>query len=325
MSNFEEFDFQADESVHQHPFTIIYNQLIESDISPTAFRLLTYMCSKPKGWKFHDYKLQEVCQCGESKFKQAVKELRDSGYLQTVSTPSGLGDGKFKGSKRLFSGRPIFKNTDRLNFNPSAKTPPPERLFHREVVLPTVGETTSQVSNTESLSNTESSSKTRARAPASLNTNENAPAKAFVAAVVEGIERKEGKGEFEYVPENDDLILELGRIDISYQRATFLLRTKGTRRIREVLNATLANAKINPAAYLERMIANDWKPKVGEAKEEAPKVNVAVIQTQKIIESRVEADKLKEALVANPTLKNDRMLALRNANKQGRCAGLVMH
>ncbi len=149
--------------------------------------------------------------------------------------------------------------------------------------------------------NSSSKKTTDARAPASLNTISQDTAEAFVAAVVEGIEKKEGKGQFEYVPEHDDLIMGLGRIDISYQRATLLLRQKGTRRIREVLNCTLDKAKTNPAAYFERMIVNDWTPaKAKEAKEEAPRVNTIELETRKRIEAenaRIEAIRGSTAIV----------------------------
>ncbi len=220
MSNIEEFDFQADDNVHNHTFTIIYNSTIESDLSPTAFRLITYMCSKPKGWKFHMYKLQEVCQCGKNKLYEAFKELKDAGYLKTVA----IRDGKeFKGSVRVFSNRPIYKSMEFPDFGSSIN-----RKSHKPGV---------EVSNTERVNNTESSSKTHARAPATLNTKEIEPTKAFVAAVVLG-EKEKGQGQFNYVSDSEELIQDLAKIDISNQRATMLIAKYGTERIREALNMT---------------------------------------------------------------------------------------
>ncbi len=264
-----EFHFQADESVFNHPFTIVYNDLIESNVSPEGFRLITYMLSKPKGWVFHDYKLMEVCQCKDSKFKQVVREMKTLGYMQTVSIPSGLGDGKFTGSKRLFSNRPIFKNTERLDFNPSVKEPPTDRMVNREYDLPTVGETTPQVSNTERVINTKSSSKTLARAPASLNTKEIEQAKAAVAVFVEGAEKK-GHGEFVYTPSTEQLVLDLGRIDISNDRAQRLIHSKGEERVREAMEYAIAKARTNPGGYFEKTLAAEWG-KGWKEKKEAPK------------------------------------------------------
>jgi hypothetical protein len=325
MMSTSEFEFQPHESVHNHPFTIVYNQLIESNISPEAFRLITYMCSKPKSWKFHDYKLREVCQCGESKLKQVVKELREAGYVQTVSIPSGLADGKFKGSKRLFSGHPIFKNTDRLDFNPSVT----DRLIHRQVDLPTVGESTPQVSNTERLNNTKRTT-TDARAqgfhPYRENPDmENPPppaAKAFVAAVVLG--EKEKNGQFTYMSESEDLIQEMGKIDITHQRAVLLLGKYGNIRIREVINMTNEKAKTNPQGYFERALINDWKPSTGKGVQDAPKGATRAIQIDEEARKAKEAwdagEKRIEAIRANPEVMESRISGLRNAMKQARAS-----
>jgi uncharacterized protein (DUF1697 family) len=137
-----EIEYIADESVHSEPpYTKIYNELIESSLSPRTFRMLTYMLSKPKGYKFHDYKLQEICQCGRDSLQGMRKEAREAGYMRLEKIPSGKGDGRFIGSRYIFARRPIYKASS-------------ENLVYRESVSPAAGGTGSQVSNTERLNKT---------------------------------------------------------------------------------------------------------------------------------------------------------------------------
>jgi len=333
MSSFEEFDFQADDTVHQHPFTIVYNQLIESNVSPSAFRLLTYMCSKPKGWKFHDHKLREVCQCGENKFKDLVKELKDLGYMQTVSIPSGLGDGKFKGSKRLFSGRPIFKNTEGLVFGQSAE--------------PTVGKVNPEVNNTERHNNTERlESSSRAE---KAEDQEKVNAMARLAELHRGEQAKlrsrprpvpEPEGEFRYEPTvvhpiaDDDKPLsdELYDEGVSKGCILALLRAYPNRaHIRQSLTKLRHSIKTkgvkNPDGFMRHVMNDPYEePRVSKtALKEADKLRQSALEKQKRDREYEEGMKRREALQANPVALESKMSELRNALKKGRQAGMTAH
>jgi len=199
------------------------------------------------------------------------------------------------------------------------------------------------------LTTNEKLKQTNARTPASLNTISPATAKAVVAGFVEG-EKEKLKGkivapreggdygrDFNFQPNHTVITTEadqklsdaLMAAGTDKQTVSQLFRIYGNRaHIQQVLGDMIEaqkspNGVRSPNGFMLSVMKRPYEPKTAVKK--PTRVNVAVIQTQKIIESRVEADKLKEALVANPRLKNDRMLALRNANKQGRCAGLVMH
>jgi len=134
-------EYIAHESVHNHPFTIVDNELINSDLAPETCFMLIYMCSKPPKWKFHDHMLMERLKCGKDKLQRMRKEAREAGYMKLQTIPSGASDGKFNGTYYLFSCRPIFKSTESGLFRLSAN--------------PTPGKQGSEVSNTERHNNTE--------------------------------------------------------------------------------------------------------------------------------------------------------------------------
>lgn len=297
----QEFEYQPDDSVHNHPFTIVYNELIESNASPEAFRLITYMISKPKGWVFHTHKLQEICQCGERKFKDIIKEVKDLGYMRTIAIRDANGD--FRGSKRLFAARPIYKVM--------------EGAFSAQSPKCTVHKPHLQITNTERLSNTERTNNTRARAPATLNTKEIDTAKAFVAVLKEGEMKKVCNGTFTYEYFDDELTHSLGAIDVSNARANALIAKYGRERIKEALEMTNKSAKSNPAAYFNQCLAHDWKPSTGKG------AKVSAITSSGATESLERANKeiaarkaLEQEIASSVTVKETQRASMEEIRKK---------
>jgi len=105
-------EYVADETVHKHPFTIVYNELIDSTLPLDVIGMLVYMCRQLPGWVFHEHVLLERFQCGREKLQKMRRLAREAGFMKLDKIPSGKGDGKFKGSRYSFSSRPIYLNRE---------------------------------------------------------------------------------------------------------------------------------------------------------------------------------------------------------------------
>ena len=100
---------EAHESVHNEPFTIVYNELIQqSKLSPMATFLIIYLTSYPKDWVFHDSVIMKRMDCGIDKLKDLFKELKLAGYTKQV--PIRGAGGKMIGSPGLFTAVEGLKN-----------------------------------------------------------------------------------------------------------------------------------------------------------------------------------------------------------------------
>jgi len=279
--------------------------------------------------------------CCRKTAMNTVEYLISKGYLAKRKRGREV-DGKTKNSSNLYrinydllmkQADPIKEPTDANNLFPEFNepvTPPSEHIAPcRESVTPMRESLTpvQGISYTHNSSlNSSLKEATDARAPATLNPMQNALAKAFVAAVVSG---EKDKGQFSYVPESEELVQEMAKIDITHQRATLLLGKYGNIRIREVLNMTLAKAKSNPAAYFSQALANDWKPSTGKGVQEAPKdghrATQIALEEQKRKDEWDAREKIKTSMQANPVALESKMSELRNALKKGRQAGMTAH
>jgi hypothetical protein len=69
--------------IRRHPrrFTIVPNEIIESDLSFEALGCLTYLLSKPDDWTIRVSELRKRAGVGRDKMQRILRELKDAGML----------------------------------------------------------------------------------------------------------------------------------------------------------------------------------------------------------------------------------------------------
>lgn len=97
----------ADDCVHEYNYTQVCNKLIDNKkLSPLSKYLLIYLIKQKRGYVFHDHCLMKEMRVGVAKLKTLFSELRNEGYVKTVTIPGEKG--QFKGKMRLFAKTPIY-------------------------------------------------------------------------------------------------------------------------------------------------------------------------------------------------------------------------
>ncbi len=100
---------QAHPSVHNQPFTMVANTIIDNkQLSALAKYLLVYLLRQAPGWEVFDSVLYKELGCGRTKLEELFRQLRAEGYCRNLSK---LGDkGRYIGSVREFSSTPLWLN-----------------------------------------------------------------------------------------------------------------------------------------------------------------------------------------------------------------------
>lgn len=288
----------------ENPYAQISKAMLhDKRLSAKAKGILCYLLSLPSNWKIHIKELVNHFSDGEDSIRSGLKELQKFGYL-TIE--------RIRDDKGRVIGTEILIYEDCLlpgvSIFPSPETHGSQGLHpyrdFPDMGFPDMGNP--PLLNTDLTKTDLKQTAAYARAPSSLNTKEKEQAKAVVAAFVEGAEKK-GHGEFNYTPSTEPLVVDLGRIDISNDRAERLILKYGEARVREAMEYAQAKAKTNPGGYFEKTLAAEWG-KGWKEKKEAPKEedesiarrNQEAVEERKRKEAYEAGAKIKQELVENP-------------------------
>ncbi len=93
----------------------IYNALVDNfTLSNQAIFLLIFIIRQsPTKFVLRDSYLRRRMDCQQKKLERLIRELRQAGYVRNVSIPGE--NGKFSGSKRIFSDIPEFLKTESMD------------------------------------------------------------------------------------------------------------------------------------------------------------------------------------------------------------------
>lgn len=76
-------------TAHTSNFTILSNELINSAMPPAAYRVLTYLLSKPKDWQTKAHDIRKQLNLSAYAAKKALRWLCSAGYAAWVRLKSG--------------------------------------------------------------------------------------------------------------------------------------------------------------------------------------------------------------------------------------------
>lgn len=109
------------------PFEAISRHAIENIVSSDAIALFVVMAMCPESWVFHKRWIKERLGWGEHKYRAAMGELTDAGYISYVQTTDG-DTGRFNGTEIWFSQETTEASVFRASEKPlSGKSTPLEK------------------------------------------------------------------------------------------------------------------------------------------------------------------------------------------------------
>jgi hypothetical protein len=98
---------RAGKATLKDSFTTVPNSFFRCNkLSTDARYLLMYLNSFSSTWKFHDEVILKDLDWGVTKLKSIFKELREHGYVKTITISAERG--RFGGKERLFHWEPIY-------------------------------------------------------------------------------------------------------------------------------------------------------------------------------------------------------------------------
>ena len=117
---------------HKSNYTIISNELIVNPLPAVAYRVLTYLLSRPKNWRKNNIDIQKKLNLSAYAVKKALRQIKEYGYAIVKRFKDGHTMWHFFDTPKrdLPSVTPVFK--------PQVEIPPVENqpvLINKETII----------------------------------------------------------------------------------------------------------------------------------------------------------------------------------------------